>query len=1036
MNIKKNKTLVQIIYSRFLNTNLRTWSNVIFIIAFIIPAVTLFSLGIISTSLKIKNKALISSNSNLNKVMVSYQNNLKKLENQAVSLSEHANLRLLVGAITKADEYKAENFLLRKWLGTSLRQLNQSQYLTGIAVFSLKKNVLAHTHDHINLPAAIAESSLIDAALRRKPVSENQLVSIGLINELNIESNNINKLPDYLILQLATVPIMDKNTIIGVLMIYKFLHEQTSWIKKLGEELQADIAIYTDDSLLLQQSTKQNIIEEFVKLFTFGNLQGQVEFPPELRNALEKQGSTNQSFNLENLEKKVVGTVLINTKVDKYFNEIITSLVLLVVFISVIFLLGIIFRLWTFRILNRLRELISLIQEIAKGNYSNLIPINQKDVISDLTEEINKMAEEIQKREKFKDDFLANTSHELKTPLQGIIGISESLQDGATGKLPLQTQKQLEMITQSGNRLARLINDILDYAKLKNVELVLETKPTDIFSLVDIVLKLSQPMAEKKELILINRISSSTPLVDCDEERSFQIFFNLIGNAIKFTESGSVIVTVQKKDQMLEISVKDTGIGIPKEKIDLIFRSFQQASPSIGHRFGGTGLGLSMAKYLVELHGGQLLVESVVGEGSRFYFTLPISQNQSMEDTPSDLQAYDKPVSTALPETDYTSLPESKGLQNNQYEILIVDDEPVNVQVVSNYLITQHYSVTKAVNGSEALASIQHHKPDLVLLDIMMPGTSGFEVCQQLRKTFSMHQLPIIFLTAKNQVSDLLEGFSLGANDYITKPFQKNELLARVERHLEINRHTERLACLNQFANQLIKFSNMSQMFESAFHLISSQLSIQSGALVQKDKIIQEYLSPETAHFIELLKKVPEDEEIICMEDLPDHHLISVQLRGFKDFQLVIRRKGDCIAFSSADHEYIQSIINLIRISRYNIEELLKEPNLLNDLFAIQAKLNHILYIKTRSPYCYVHVDNRKEPWIYRVTMKMLQRFFHEELLLKIQRSYLVNPDKMREIIRSGKNDTLIKLVNDEFLPISRKLVSKIKKQYPGYFKF
>ena len=1038
MNTKTEKrTLIQVVYSKFFNTTLRTWSNVIFIVAFIIPAVTLLNLGIFYTSVKIKNKSLISSNNNLIKVTDSYQNNLRSLENQAASLSENANLRLLVGTATNASQYQEEKALVGEWITNLLKQLNKSQNLTGMAVFSLKKNTIAHSHGHVDLPQSIAENPLIDAALNRLPVSGNQLVPVGLINELNLESQDLERLPSHLILQLATAPIIENNTIIGVLMIYRFLHQQTNWIKRFGEELQADIAVYAEDSLVLQQSSKHNFTESVVKLIAFGDWKGnREEFPPKLENTLEEQNSTNRSFNLENFGKRVVGTILINTRVDKYFNEIITSLVLLVVLISVVILMGIIFRIWIFRILNRLRDLTVVVQNTAKGNYSNLIPIHRNDVISDLTEEINKMTGEIQKREKFKDDFLANTSHELRTPLQGIIGIAESLRDGATGELSAQTQKQLEMIMQSGNRLSRLINDILDFAKLKNVDLVLETKPTDIFPLVDIVLKLSQPLAEKKELRLINQVSSSAPLVDCDEERSFQIFFNLIGNAIKFTESGSVIVTVKTVDQMLEISVKDTGIGIPEEQIDLIFQSFQQATPSIERRFGGTGLGLSMVKYLVELHGGKLSVESVVGEGSRFYFTLPISHNQDLKNTLSHSQIYEKPVPIALPDADYEPPAKDEDTATNQFEILIVDDEPVNVQVVSNYLINHHYSVTKASNGAEALKSIEHRKPDLVLLDIMMPGTSGFEVCRQLRKTYSMHKLPIIFLTAKSQVSDLLEGFSLGANDYITKPFQKNELLARVERHLEINLYTERLSRLNQFSNQLIKFTNMGQMFESAFHLISSQLSIQSGVLLQKDKIIQDYNSPEPGQLIQLFKKAGEDEEIRCVEDPPGHHLISVHLKGFKDFQLIVKRKGGSNFFSSADREYVQSIINLIRISRYNIEELLKEPNLLNDLFAIQAKLDHILYIQIRAPYCYVHLDDEKQPWIHRITMKMLQRFFHEELLLKIQRSYLVNPNKMRYIERSGKNDILIKLVNGELLPISRNLVSKIRDKYPGYFKF
>ncbi|MBT4289708.1 MAG: response regulator [Deltaproteobacteria bacterium] len=1038
MNIKtQNKTLARGIYFKILNANLKTWSNIIFIIAFIIPAITLLSLGIISTSFKIKNESLIKITNNLNQTIHSYQNSLKIFEEQTVFLSDNTNLRLLVGAIINVNQYQAENPLIREWLTELLKQLKKSQNLTGIAVIALNKKVLAHTHDQIDLPRLIADSTLIDAGLYRSPVSGNQLVPVSLLRELNIVTEQPEKLPGHIILQLATVPILENNKMIGMFVMYRFLHQQTSWIKNLGDDLQVDVAVYAKKNLLMQQSVASTFAEHFVKFIAFGNLRSQVAFHQKLDNELENRASTDRSIDLDDYEKEAVGTILIRTRVDQYFNEIITSLLLLLVLISAGILLGIVFRIWTFRILSLIRDLVVSIRDISKGNYSNLIPINRKDEIGELSEEINKMAEEIQRREKFKDDFLANTSHELKTPLQGIIGIAESLQDGATGALPLQTRKQLEMITQSGNRLSRLINDILDYAKLKNADLVLETKPTDIFPLVDIVFRLSKPLIEKKDLELINLVSSSTPLVECDEERTFQIVFNLIGNAIKFTKSGSVTVMAKIVGQMLEISVKDTGIGIPEEQTDLIFQSFQQATHSLEHQFGGTGLGLSISKYLVELQGGRLSVESTDEKGSRFYFTLPISHNQNLKNIPSNLHPDEKYTTIPLPNIDQSPQTKfNKGIDKIQFEIMIVDDEPINLQVISNYLIAHRYTVTKAVNGFDALKTIQHHKPDLVLLDVMMPGISGFEVCRQLRITHSMHQLPIIFLTAKNQVSDLLEGFSLGANDYITKPFQKNELLARVERHLELNRYTKRLSRLNQFSTQLVKFSNVSQMFDSAFHLICNQQLSQSGILSRKGKIIQDYGAPETDQIIELLNKVSGDDEIRCVNEPPNYHLVFIYLKGFEDFQMVIKRKGDSASFSAADQEYIQSIINLIRISRYNIEELLKEPNVLKALFKIQADLDSILYIKIKSPYCYVQLENQEQPWIHRISFQMLQRFFHEDLLLKIQRSYLVNPNKIRNIIRSGKNDVRVKMVNDEMLPLSRNLVDKIKNKYPGYCKF
>lgn len=401
------------------------------------------------------------------------------------------------------------------------------------------------------------------------------------------------------------------------------------------------------------------------------------------------------------------------------------------------------------------------------------------------TQELELKNAQLQRLDRLKDEFLANTSHELRTPLNGIIGIAESLLDGAAGELNDRQKANLSLVVSSGKRLSNLVNDILDFAKLKNRDIELHRTPVDFRQITEVVLTLSRPLLGSKPLELKNQISEELPTVDGDENRLQQIMHNLVGNAIKFTESGSVTVSASLLSDMVEVTVADTGIGISPDKFTDIFKSFEQVDASISREYGGTGLGLSITKQLIELHGGTIRVESQLGQGSKFIFTLPISHQ--IPDQTLNLNQVITRVreNEALP---LLTLPPPTS-SNNQLTILVVDDEPINLQVVANHLSLQNYAIIQAHNGMEALDKIEKGlRPDLILLDIMMPRMSGYEVCQRIREQFPAHEMPVVMLTAKNQVSDLVTGLDAGANDYLTKPVLKNELLARIRTHINLSK--------------------------------------------------------------------------------------------------------------------------------------------------------------------------------------------------------------------------------------------------------
>ena len=400
--------------------------------------------------------------------------------------------------------------------------------------------------------------------------------------------------------------------------------------------------------------------------------------------------------------------------------------------------------------------------------------------------------------DRLKDEFLANTSHELRTPLNGIIGIAESLIDGVAGSLSQGAVTNLLMVVSSGKRLASLVNDILDFSKLKHKEIELSRKSVDMGPLTQVVIAVSKPLIAGKPVSIRNEIPADCYVLG-DENRLQQILHNLIENAIKFTEKGDIIIWAKSENDMVEIRVSDTGIGIPRDKFDDIFKSFEQVDASSSRTYAGTGLGLSISKQLIELHGGIIWVESALGEGTSFVFTIPAGEADAGDHLSEMTEA--KPAEAAALADDADG-PEPEAhprlLIPDSPRVLVVDDEPVNLQVVSNHLSLQNFSVITATNGTDALEMLEHgESPDLILLDVMMPRITGFDVCSRIREKFPPNELPVIMLTAKNRISDMMQGFQRGANDYLSKPLEKNELITRVSTHVSLGRLNKALKAAN-----------------------------------------------------------------------------------------------------------------------------------------------------------------------------------------------------------------------------------------------
>lgn len=450
------------------------------------------------------------------------------------------------------------------------------------------------------------------------------------------------------------------------------------------------------------------------------------------------------------------------------------------------------------------------------------------------------VSERLRQVDALKDEFLANTSHELRTPLTGIIGLTESLIDQSAGPINPDVARNLSLVVDSSKRLATLVDDILDFSKLKHKSIELSRNPVDLRALTEVVLTLSQHLIQHRDLNLTNAVPDDLPAVDADENRLQQILYNLVGNAIKFTKSGSVRVSARQADSDIIVEVYDTGIGIPEALLDRIFEHFQQADGSTERTYGGTGLGLAVTKQLVELHGGTICVTSTVGQGSSFSFSLPVSR-----EAPAPISASARAINRITADEDQTSRIQTSPSPRTpgRYAVLIVDDEPIILQALNNILSNEGYWVTQAGSGPDALDLLDRAgKFDLALLDIMMPKMSGYEVCHRIRQTYSANEFPIIMLTAKNRVSDLIEGFERGANDYLPKPFNKDELLARIRTHLRISATST--AFSRFFPKEFLKFLKKEAIIDVA---LGDQVQMEMSILfsdIRSFTSISEKLSP------------------------------------------------------------------------------------------------------------------------------------------------------------------------------------------------
>jgi two-component system sensor histidine kinase ChiS len=399
--------------------------------------------------------------------------------------------------------------------------------------------------------------------------------------------------------------------------------------------------------------------------------------------------------------------------------------------------------------------------------------------------------EQLKKTDKLKDQFLANTSHELRTPLHGIMNIAQTVVAKEKENMNERSVNDMELLITISRRMSHMLGDLLDVVRLQEHRIVLQQEPLKIQSIVPGVIAMLKFMIEGKPIQLHMDIAESMPPVMADEKRLVQILYNLLHNAIKYTEEGTISISAETKDGLTVIHIADTGVGMNEQTQARVFLPYEQGSYGVSDG-NGIGLGLSICKQLVELHRGTLKVHSELGKGSVFSFDLPLANvsNLLLSHPPHHLHqmtdGYEARVSELLfpdktiGEAAATLLTQpliNEGMAN----ILAVDDDPVNLKVLVGILSTEPYNITTAHSAREVLELLGTQQWDLLIVDVMMPHMSGYELTQRVREQYSVSELPVLLLTARSQPADIYTGFSSGANDYVTKPVDALELKYRIK---------------------------------------------------------------------------------------------------------------------------------------------------------------------------------------------------------------------------------------------------------------
>ena len=456
--------------------------------------------------------------------------------------------------------------------------------------------------------------------------------------------------------------------------------------------------------------------------------------------------------------------------------------------------------------------------------------------------------------DRVKTEFFSNVSHELRTPLTMILAPVERILQTEADSMPPDVSARLETVRINGHRLLKLINQLLDFAKLEAGHVQLKISHFDVNALVQELSEAMRPLAEHRELKLKLTLDEKIPPFGADQEKIDTVISNLLSNAMKFTPPGGTIhVETSLQGDRVRVAVTDSGVGIAPKNHALIFERFYQVDGSSSRERAGTGLGMALSKELVEMHGGMIALDSELGKGSTFSITLPLTEvptdvllpsgDEKHEGFPIKSDAtsrrYQRFSDQMVCDTSWTGQKRlAEPISPNSPKVLVVDDTP-EVRITVAELLSDEYGVLQGQDGEEGFEIACREMPDLIISDVMMPRVDGYEFCRRIKDNPKTAQIPFVMLTAKADRSMKVAGLDRGADDYVAKPFDADELRARVRSMLRLRqmhkvldkRNLELQSTLSELRatqSQLVhseKMSSLGQLVAGVAHEINNSIN-------------------------------------------------------------------------------------------------------------------------------------------------------------------------------------------------------------------
>jgi len=494
--------------------------------------------------------------------------------------------------------------------------------------------------------------------------------------------------------------------------------------------------------------------------------------------------------------------------------------------------------------------------------------------LEEMSEKLTQSNEKLKSLDELKTQFFANINHELRTPLSLILAPMKSILDGKMGKVTSSMKDTLDTIQRNGLKLLKLINNLLDLTKFEGGKMRLKVEQVDLSEFINDLLQSIKALADQKNIQLYYQHPPHIVKLTVDPDQFEKVILNLLSNALKFTpEKGKITLYLEDKNHTVSFAVEDTGIGVPSDMFDTIFDRFSQVDGSASRSQPGTGIGLSLAREIVLLHGGKIRVKSQLGEGARFIVDMPKGDAHYSVDV-LERRVEDSPVAfkrritdTEEPRiqdvvTDFRRLnlvdlekveiggEEAADTENHDALLLVIDDNPEILKLMK-ILLSDEYDLLLCTSAEEGLSMLKQELPDLVLCDVQMPGMDGLTFANKIKGDKSTKHIPIIMVTARAGSEMLSQGIKAGADDYISKPFDSVELKARIQSLLRIRDVEAELALAN-----LNLSKRASDLVERQHSLYLSTVKSLASAIDAKDEYTRHHSTRVTEFTLKIAKSM------------------------------------------------------------------------------------------------------------------------------------------------------------------------------------